>query len=80
MLPVKIEENLCMYAQPDKNADITYMHANQKLKKTITIKPSIQIKFEFHHYLSYDKIFKTRPHLPMFARIFKKYLFKILNT
>ena len=70
MLHVKIEGNLCMHAQPDKNADINYMHANQKLKKTITIKLSIQIKFEFHHYLSYDKIFKTRPHLTMFARIF----------
>ena len=69
-----------MHVQPDKNGDITYMHANQKLKKIITIKPSIQIKFEFHHYLSYDKIFKTRQHLPMFTRIFKKYIFKILNT
>ena len=77
MLPTKIERNLCMHAQLDKNADIT---SNQKLKKVIIIKPSIQIKFEFHHYLSYDKIFKTRPHLPMFAGIFKKYIFKILNT
>ena len=47
MLPAKIEGNLCMHAQLDKNADITYMHANQKLKKAITIKSSIQIKFEF---------------------------------
>ena len=41
-----------------------------KTKKIITIKPNIQIKFKLHHYLSYDKIFKIRPHLPMFARYF----------
>ena len=38
-----------------------------KIKKTITIKPSIQIKFELHHCFSYDKIFQTRPQLLLFA-------------
>ena len=36
-------------------------------KKVINNEASIQIKFELHHYLSYDKIFKTRPHLPIFT-------------
>ena len=43
---------------------------NLNTKKIITIKPSIQTKFRLHHYLSYDKIFKTKPHLPIFSRYF----------
>ena len=38
-----------------------------KIKKTITIKPSIQIKFGLHHCFSYGEIFQTRPQLPLFA-------------
>ena len=38
-----------------------------KIKKTITIKPSIQIEFGLHQYFSYGKIFQTRFQLPMFA-------------
>ena len=44
-----------------------------KFKKAITIRMSIQIKFELHHYFFYCKIFKIRPHLPMFAWCFLKY-------
>ena len=62
-----------MHANVNKSADITHTHANFELKKTITIKLSIQIKFEYHHYLFYDKIFKTRPHLSMFTWYFLKY-------
>ena len=46
-----------------------------KLKKVVAIKLSIKIKFRLHHYLSYNKIFKTRPHLSMFARYFLKIFF-----
>jgi len=65
-----------MHAKVNKSGDITQMHAKLKLKKAITIKPSIQIKFEYYHYFSYDKIFKTRSHLPMFSRYFLKTFFK----
>ena len=64
-----------MHALVDKIASITYMLCNFESKKTITIKWRIQIKFRFHHYLSYDKIFKTRPHLPILAQYFLKILF-----
>ena len=47
-----------------------HMHENLKLKKATTIKPSTQIKFGVHHYLSYDNIFKTRSRLSMFAWYF----------
>ena len=71
---LKRREIECMHAREDNNHDLTHMHANLKLKKkAITTKPSIQIKFGMHYYLSYDKIFKTRPHLPMFAL----YIFKV---
>ena len=58
---------MCMRTEVNKSDDIIHMYANLKLKKTINNKLSIQIKFEYHHYLSYDKIFKTRPHLSMFT-------------
>jgi len=50
--------------------DVTHVHSNSKLKKAIGIKPCIQIKFELYRSLSYDKIFKTRSHLPIFCTIF----------
>ena len=37
-----------------------------KLKNTLLYEPIIQIKFRLHRYVSYDKIFKTRPHLIIF--------------
>ena len=46
-----------------------------EIKDVITIKSNIQIKFGLHYNLSYDKIFKTRPHLAMFAWSFKNYFF-----
>jgi len=46
-----------------------------EIKKAINIKLSIYIKFGFHHYLFHDKIFKTRPHLTIFAQYFKKIIF-----
>ena len=48
----------------DEIDNITHMHINL----AITIKPSIHIKFWLDHYLFYGKIFKTRPHSPIFAR------------
>ena len=48
-----------MHAKEYIDDGITRMHVNSKLKKTINFKLSIQIKFGLHHYLSYDKIFKT---------------------
>ena len=63
-------KNLLMHADLDKSADIIHMHVYLKLKKVITIKLSIQIKFGLHSYLFYAKIFKTRRHLPIFARYF----------
>ena len=50
------------------------------LKKSITLKPCVQIKFRLHHHLSYYKIFKTRPHLTMFAWYFFKNIFLIWNN
>ena len=50
--------NLYMRAEVDNNGDVIHMRANSKLKKVITIKPNIQIKFGLYHYLSYDMIFK----------------------
>ena len=61
------KKDLRMHALVDKIASITYMLCNFESKKTITIKSRIQIKFRLHHYLSYDKIFKTRPHFSMLA-------------
>jgi hypothetical protein len=58
---------------------VTHMHANLKLNIYIYIKPSIQINFGLHRYLSYDEIFKTRPPLPMFTGYFLK-IFLILNN
>jgi len=49
-----------------------------KIKKDINIKPSIYIKFGFHHYLFHDKILKTRLHLPIFAQYFFKKLFSVI--
>jgi hypothetical protein len=60
---------MCM--QEGQLCDVTHMHVNLEFKKAIIIKPSIKIKFRLHHCLSYDKILKTKPHLPMFARILK---------
>jgi len=62
-----------MHAKGDRNDDVdnvTHVHSNSKLKKVVDIKPCIQIKFELYHSLSYDKIFKTRSHLPIFCMIF----------
>ena len=64
-----------MHAGEDNDHNLTHMHTNLKQKKAITTKPSIQIKFEMHHYLSHDKIFKTKSHLSMFARYFFKVFF-----
>ena len=64
-----------MHAEIDKIADVTYIHVNLKLKKLLTIKSNIQIKFGLHYYFSYDKIFKTRSHLTIFARYFLKLFF-----
>ena len=61
-----------MHIKEDNNRDITRIHANLKFKKSITIKPSIEIKFWLYHYRCYNKIFKTRPHLAMFARCYLK--------
>ena len=38
------------------------------------------IKFELQHYLSYDKIFKTKPHLSMFVRYFKTRQYLLFST
>jgi hypothetical protein len=59
-------DNMCIHTEVENNTNVTHVHANPKLKKAITIKPSIQIKFALHHYLSYDKILKIRPHLQIF--------------
>ena len=58
-----------MHAEVDRSdvTEVTYIHVNLKLKKLLTIKPNIQIKFGLRHYFFYDKIFKIRPHLTMFA-------------
>ena len=39
-------------------------------KKIVNLKIFIQIKLRLHHYLCYDKIFKTRPHLLCLHDIF----------
>jgi hypothetical protein len=70
----------CMHAKENNNDDLTHMHADLKLKKAINTKTSIQIKFRLHHYLSYDKIFKIRPHLLMLARYFLKIFSLILSN
>ena len=67
-----------MHAKGDRNDDVdnvTHVHSNSKLKKAVDIKPCIQIKFELYRSLSYDKIFKTRSHLPIFCTIFWKLIF-----
>jgi hypothetical protein len=60
-----------VHVEDDNDDDATHMDANSKLKKSISIKPSIQIKLELHHYLFYEMNFKTRPHLLIFARYFE---------
>jgi hypothetical protein len=35
-------------------------------KKATVCRPTIQIKFQFHHYILYNKIFKTRQYLTIF--------------
>ena len=49
------------------------------LKKSINLKPYVQIKFRLQHYFSYDKIFKIRPHLLIFAQYFKNYFLILIN-
>ena len=61
------------------NDDINHVHANFKLKKATRIKPSIQIKFGLHHCFSYDKIFKIKLHLSMFAQYFRNIVFTLNN-
>ena len=51
-----------------------------RIKKVMTLNPSIQINFGLHHYLSYDKIFQTRSHLPIFAQRFFLSIFLMMNT
>ena len=41
-----------------------------KLKNALFWEPIIQIKFRLHRCVSYDKIFKTRPHLIIFILYF----------
>ena len=60
------------------DAHVSHMHTDLGNKKAINIKPSIYIKFGFHHYLFHDKIFKTRPHLPIFAQYFLKKSFSLI--
>jgi len=49
MISAKVER---LYAyKKDSYDDITYVHANYKIKEAINIKLSIQIKFGLHHYL-----------------------------
>ena len=52
------------------DADVNHMHINLEIKKTIYTKPSIYIKFGLHYHHFHDKIFKTRPHLPIFPQYF----------
>ena len=61
-----------MHVEKENKDDITYMHADPKLKKAININLSVKIKFKLHLYLSYNKMFKTRSHLPIFGRYFSK--------
>ena len=56
-----------MWGQID---DIIHTQEEFTLKKTINHKLCIQIKFQLHHYLFHDKIFKTRPHFPIFVHYF----------
>jgi len=64
-------EDLHLHIKEDNGDDTIYMHGNPKLKKVITIKLCISIKFglhqylsyhkfELHHYLCYDKIYKSK--------------------
>ena len=76
LLPAKREDkfwNVSIDACNKNSIDDGVIHMptiNLKLKKVISIKPSIQIKFGLHYYLSYSKTFKTRPHLPIFIQYF----------
>ena len=66
-----------MWGQID---DIIHTQEEFTLKKTINHKLCIQIKFQLHHYLFHDKIFKTRPHFPIFVRYLNIYIFLVLNN
>ena len=60
-----------MHAFISRKKKVPSLHACKSETKTvITINSSIEIKFIIHHYLSYDKIFKIIPHLPIFAQYF----------
>jgi len=56
-----------------------HMQGELLLKKSINLKLYVQIKFRLHHYVFYDKIFETIPHLTIFAHYFLK-IFLILNN
>ena len=71
------DDTTCMHAKKDNDDDVTHMHANLELNKVINIKPSIYIKLVLHHCF-YDKIFETRPHLSIFAKILK--VFSLLQN
>ena len=58
---------VCKHAQEDEIVDVIHMHIDHELKKIITIKLSIHIKFRLYSYFFYDKIFKIKPHMPIFA-------------
>ena len=56
-----------MRADEDKLIISLICKVNSHSKKYINLKFCVQIKLQLHHYLFYDKIFKTRHHLLMFA-------------
>ena len=53
-----------------KKCSYVLIFVHPKLKNDLLCEPIIQIKFRLHRYVSYDKIFKTRPHLIIFILYF----------
>ena len=77
---IHLHQEQYSYHMRQKIDDISHMQRGFKLKKIVNLKIFIQIKLRLHHYLCYDKIFKTRPHLLCLQDIFlKKLFFVILN-
>ena len=56
----------------DNNTNVTNMHENTKLKKSITINEALRLNLHCTIIFSYEKIFKKIQHLHTLARYFLK--------
>ena len=71
IMPHRQDELWCCAASSRREkCSYILIFVHPKLKNALLCEPIIQIKFRLHRCVSYDKIFKTRPHLIIFILYF----------